>query len=167
MLTDQKRTATQRGSPGAPAHPTTPSKSVRPKRGRPAGPQPPRLPRDLFNARPVPRLDAATRLLISTLIDPAHRVASASGYIMRAIAAGATTEEIEGEIGLSPGSLVAELIADRFLLLRWASALVERAEGFDRRAQTLLAAVAGGAVRTPAVRATLDYRGLQEIVWVI
>jgi hypothetical protein len=41
--------------------------------------------------------------------------------------------------------------------LRYCGALGARAEAFDRQAQQLLAAVAGGAVRTPAVRAVLDY----------
>jgi hypothetical protein len=153
MLIKPTRTATQRGTPGAPSHPTPPSKRLR---GRPAI-LPPWIAPGLLQQPQYPSPDASLVAQLAGATDDATKLAASPNHIMHAIAAGAPIDQVEKQIQVQPGSLVAHLIADRSLLPRFCVALVQGSHAKDRQAQTVLAAVAGGAVRTPAVRAALDF----------
>jgi hypothetical protein len=104
-----------------------------------------------------PSPDASLTAQLASATDDATKLTASANFVVASVSVGAPLNHLETTLGLQPGSIVRHLLADRSLLSGFCVALVQGSHAKDQLAQKLLAAVAGGAVRTPAVRAVLDY----------
>jgi hypothetical protein len=159
LTSNPKRRNSRGGAVPSPAPPISPAANLGRQRGAPKKPRRSLIPSTLFAAAPLPTLDEATQLQLSTVTDPTERVRVAADFVFACLNHSASHAHIEKQLRIPPGALGGILRADRALTQRLQMSLIENANALDHQARQILATVANSPVRAIESRALLNYVG--------